>query len=871
MAKKTTKKVTNTKTKTNNSKTRTNNKPKTKLKFKFRLKTPDLIGLLVLVVFLALICVKYGSMLSIFLALGIVLIIIITKLFDLVKSNKKKRRLLNVLVIAFFMLAIAVSLLVAGFCIYIVKISPDFDITKLTRKEASIIFDKDGNEIGRFGSEMRENVSYDDLPEIFIDALIATEDSRFFQHNGFDAPRFLTASFGQVLGKDAGGASTLSMQVIKNVFTDTKQQRSHGLDGIIRKFEDIYLAVFKLEKNYTKEEIIEFYVNILDLANNAYGVEREAQTLFGKSVRDLNLSEAALLVGIFNNPNKYNPRRYPNAATIRRNDVLVSMYNHGYITKEEADIASNIPVESLLTDKQINQPYQAYIDTVYEELTKSGSKWNINPNTNSVLIYTNMDSEKQKGIDDIFNGVTHKWENDVVQSGVAVVDVNTGKIVAIGAGRNNTALGFNRATQMKQQIGSTAKPIFVYGPAIEYLNWSTYQQIVDEPYTYYSGQSVNNADGQYAGQISIRTALSQSRNVPALKTFHAVEKEAGNKKIVEFATNLGMTPQIGYNGTIFESHALGSFDGTSPLQMAAAYAAFSNGGTYYEPSAVAKVVYRDTNEVVTVKQESRKAMSESTAFMITEMLRTSVQSGAAGGTAVKGVNLAAKTGTTNFDADTKIKRGLKGDAIKDAWIVGYDTEYSLAMWYGYDEIMKEHHNRAATVVGYRNNLFKALENVVMAKDNKEFKMPNSVSKICVEIGHMEATLPSEYTPSDQITCEYFKKGAEPDKVSTAYKQLSPVTNLEVTYDKDKQKVKITWNPVEEPEDSEESYGNFGYDVYYGTVLLGFTKENSFEISANANISGTYSVRTTYETFKNNQSAAESVKFEYSESTDNSNN
>lgn len=834
-----------------------------------KFEMPAIIGSAILIIFIVTMFILNGLKFTIFLTFGIGVIIGIAKLFDLVKGNKKKRRLLNIIIIVLFLVAIAISIGTALFCVYIVNISPEFDINKLTKKEASIIYDKDGNEIGRFG-EMRENVSYDDLPEIFIDALIATEDSRFFQHNGFDAPRFIAASFGQALGKDAGGASTLSMQLIKNTFTDVGQKRSSGLDGIVRKFEDIYLSVFKLEKNYTKEEIIEYYVNNLDLANNAYGVERESQTLFGKSVRDLNLSEAATLVGIFNNPNKYNPRKYPKNAAMRRNRVLMSMLEHGYITEEEANIASNIPIEDLLTDKPNISPYQAYIDTVYDELTKKGSKWNINPSTTSILVYTNMDAAKQKGIDDIFNGVTYKWQNDVVQSGVAVVEVNTGKIVAVGVGRNSTALGYNRATQMKQQIGSTAKPIFDYGPAIEYLNWSTYQQLIDEPYTYSNGQAINNADTQFVGQLSIRQALSQSRNIPALKTFHAVEAEAGNKKIVEFATNLGIEPEYNPNGTIFEAHALGSFKGASPLQMATAYAAFSNGGTYNEPTAITKVVYRDTNEVVTKKQESRRAMSESTAFMITDMLRTSVQSGAAGGTALNGVNLAAKTGTTNFDGATKTSYGLSGDAIKDAWIVGYDTEYSIAMWYGYDEILKDYHSRAANVVGYRNGLFKAIEDVVMAKNNKEFTVPNSVSQVCVEAGHMEATLPSEYTPEDQIVCEYFKKGSEPDKVSTTYQKLPSVKNLNVTYDEANQKVKITWDKVEKPLDAEESYGDFGYNVYYGKVLLGFTTENSYELSANANISGTYSIVTTYKDFTNNKSEKASFTFEYKDTSEEEN-
>ena len=845
-----------------------NNNTKSKGKnTKFKFELPTIIGLVILIAFLVFIYITKGLIPTAFLAFGYFIIIGISLIFEKVKYNKTKRRILNIILIIFFLIAIVISLGIGGFCLYIANISPDFDITKLTKKEASIIFDKDGNEIGRFGTELRENVSYDDLPEIFIDALIATEDSRFFQHNGFDAPRFMAASFGQALGRDAGGASTLSMQLIKNTFTDVNQNRTRGLDGVIRKFEDIYLAVFKLEKNYTKEEIIEYYVNNLSLANNAWGVEQESQVLFGKSVRDLNLSEAATLVGIFNNPTQYNPRKYPKAAETRRATVLKLMYNHGYITKEEKDIANSIPVESLLTDKKVVSQYQAYIDTVYDELTKKGSKWNINPITNSVLIYTNMDATRQKGLDDIFSGATYKWENDFVQSGVAVVETSTGKIVAVGVGRNNTALGFNRATQMKQQIGSTAKPIFDYGPAIEYLNWSTYQQLIDEPYTYSTGQSVNNSDNKYAGQLSIRTALSQSRNVPALKTFHAVENEVGNKKIAEFATSLGINPELNPNGTIFEAHALGAFAGASPLQMAAAYSAFSNGGTYNEPTSISKIVYRDTNEVVTVKQESRKVMSDATAYMITDMLRTSVQSGAAAGTAINGVNLAAKTGTTNFTDATKRANKLGSNAVKDAWVVGYDTDYAIAMWYGYDEINNKHYNVRGQVSTQRTRLFKALEGVIMEKKNKEFPMPNSVSRVCVEAGHLEATLPSEYTPQDQIVCEYFKKGTEPDKVSTTYQKLSSVNNLNVTYDKDNQKVKITWNKIEKPADAEESYGEFGYNVFYGKVLLGFTTDNYYEIPANTNISGTYSVVTTYQTFTNNKSDPAVYKFEYENSTE----
>ena len=278
-----------------------------------------LIALGVVVALLIASFLTFGFEFTLVLLIGVLIILGIARLLDNIKSHKKRRKILNIILILFFIFAILICLAVAAFCIMIVKVSPDFDISKLTKRESSILYDSNGEEFARFGTELRENISYDDLPEVFIDALIATEDSRYFQHNGFDAPRFIKASIGQALGKNAGGASTITMQLSKNTFTDPAQNRSHGIDGIIRKFEDIYISVFKLEKNYSKEEIIEYYVNNYNLGNNAWGVEQASQTLFSKSVTELNLSEAALLVGIFNNPTKYNPIYHPQASYGRLN------------------------------------------------------------------------------------------------------------------------------------------------------------------------------------------------------------------------------------------------------------------------------------------------------------------------------------------------------------------------------------------------------------------------------------------------------------------------------------------------------------------------------------------------------------------------
>lgn len=795
-----------------------------------------------------------GLFLTAFIAVGVGIIFGVAYLLDKTKSKKKQRRILNIVLIVFLTLAILGTVAVGGFLFYVVKSAPAFDVNLLEKKESSILYDNKGVEVTRLGSELRENVTYDDLSEVFIDALIATEDSRFFQHNGFDAPRFLLASIKQFAGqKDAGGASTLSMQVIKNSLTSTKAE---GFDGIVRKFTDIYLSIFKLEKNFTKEEIIEFYVNNHFLGNNSFGVEQASQIYFGKSVKDLNLSEAALLVGMFQAPSSYDPYKNPGKTYNRRYQVLSLMLKHGYITEEEAEAANAIPITSLLVGKESSsREYQGYIDMVINELIYDHG---INPNVTPLLIYTNMDRDRQKGIDDVFNGKSYNWVNEKVQGGAAVVENATGKIVAIGAGRNkNTALGFNMATQNTRQIGSTAKPIFDYGPGLEYNNWSTYTQFVDEPWTYSNGVSVNNSDRKFMGQISMRTALAQSRNIPALKAF----QQTDNKKILEFVKNLGITPEV-ENGKIYEAHSLGAFKGATPLEMASAYAAFGNGGYYIKPYSINKIINRTNGDVTTFENEKKQVMSDSTAYMITDMLLTAVNSGLSSGAKINGVNLAAKTGTTNFDEQTKKMYNLPGDAINDAWIVGYDPQYSLSMWYGYSSI-RDGYNRGTQAVIQRGKLYKALGNVVFNKNNQEFKIPSSVVKVPVEVGSDPAMLPSSNTPESQITYEYFKRGTEPTETSTKNQKLDPVKNLKVSYSKAAEKITITWDKLNAPQGN-TSYGEFGYNVYYGDVLLGFTTDNKYTIDANTNISGTYKVITTFKNYAANQSNPATYNFKYEE-------
>jgi penicillin-binding protein 1A len=790
------------------------------------------------------------------------------------KQKKKWKKAATTLFIIVLCSGILMILGGIAFMGYIVVTSPKFDKQKLLYKEASILYDINGKEITRMGNEMRDKVSYDEIPQVFVDAIIATEDSRFFEHNGFDLPRFLKASAGQVLGNSsAGGASTISMQVIKNNFTNTNR-------SITRKFTDIYMAIFKLEKEYTKEQILEFYVNDIHLGvNNSFGIAETSRALFGKEIGDINLSQAALLAGMFQAPGAYNPYNYPEKAAARRHTVLYLMNLHGYITKEEMKIADSIPIASIIAPQNSSgKPYQNYIDYVATEVEE---KTGYDPMEVPMKIYTNLNTVKQDYINGILNGTNFKWENDVVQSGIAVIDVNSGAILALGGGRNThtAAKALNLATDIKRQVGSTAKPIFDYGPGMEYNNFSTYTPFVDDVYSYSNGPEIHNWDGKYNGMLTLRYALGQSRNVPAVKAFQQVD----NKKIIEFVESLGITPEV-QNGWIHEAHAIGGFNGSCPLELAAAYAAFANGGYYIEPYSVNKVEIIDTGKTMNYKSEKKRVMSDSTAYMITNVLKYAVDNKLVGGGRVSGVEVAAKSGTSNFDEVTKQKHHLADNAINDLWYGGYSPDIAIGMWYGYEKISSDHYSKTPSTSIIRDRLFTAIANGIFDKNGHKFNVPSSVVQVKVESGTIPAMLPSKNTPSSMITTEYFKKGTEPTEVSPRFDTLSNVSGLDAN--KNGNDVKLTWNSVNAPNMITDEYlstisaqkdkylniranedarllGTLGYNVYVknsdGTLkFLGWTSNTNYTHTPTSGGTLTYVVKTCYSILKSSESTGATV-------------
>ena len=787
------------------------------------------------------------------------------------KDKKKRVLILNIGLSAIMLAGIGFLATVIGFMLFIIISAPDFNTKLLYDKEATVLYDINGQEFARIGVENRDLVEYEDLPQVLVDAIVATEDSRFFQHDGFDIARFTKAAIGQVLGhRDAGGASTLTMQIVKNTFTSRDAT-------IMRKFTDIYMAIFKLERKYTKEDIITFYVNQPWLGEGTWGVEQACQTYFGKSVRDLTLTEAALLAGMFQAPASYDPFVYPKNAEGRRNTVLNLMYRHGYITEEERDVAKAIPVKSLLIErKESKNKYQDFIDTVVEDvIAKTGN----DPYNIPMEIYTTMDPKVQDVVSKVQAGEGgYTYVNNVVQIGVAVTNTQNGSVVAIGAGRNRVGeRQLNRATMIERHPGSTAKPIFDYGPYIEFNNGSTYSPFLDEPMKYSNGTSLKNADGTYHGLMTMRNALVQSRNIPAVTAFQQVEKD----KIAEFATSLG----IHYGGELYESCAIGGFNGASPLEMSAAYAAFGRGGYYIEPYTYTKIHFLENDETIEYKAKPVQVMSDSTAYLVTNMLTTAGAQGIGGNIKVSGTEVAAKSGTSTMDANARKEIGVPGDTSMDNWVNVYSPDLSISLWYGYDVITKDHYTTSIGGAAARKKIMAAIANKILPK-NSTFKKPSSVVAANVELETFPAMLASANTPSDLQSTEYFKKGTEPSETSTRFDTLTNPKNGKATITGNQ--ISLTWDPIEVPQAYNDEYvsnlftenygeyaekylnkrreydnaniGTLGYQIYLddgngNLTNIGFTNGNTFTYNiVNYDINYTFVVKSAFSIFKNNMSS-----------------
>ena len=585
-----------------------------------------------------------------------------------------------------------ITLLMIGFVIgclvftyYAVK-APKLSEKDLIATTSSKIFDSNNNLIADLGAEKRVNAETSEIPTDLVNAIVAIEDHRFFNHRGVDFIRIAGALISNIRGGGRQGGSTLTQQLIKLSYFSTSSSDA----TLSRKIQEAWLAA-QLERKATKQQILTYYVNKVYMSNSNYGMQTAARSYYGKDLKDLSLHQTALLAGMPQAPNQYDPYTHPEAATNRRNLVLREMHDLKYITDEQYEQAKNTPVTDGLQSLKASTSYPDYMDNYLKEVIEQvEEETGYNVLTTGMEVYTNVNTEAQQKLWDIYNTEDYvAYPDDEMQVASTVMDVQTGKVIAqLGARHQSTNVSFgtNQAVETNRDFGSTMKPITDYAPALENeVYTSTAAPITDAPYNFpYSSTPVYNWDKKYYGGMTIQYAIQESRNVPAVKTLEAV----GLDESLKFLNRIGINyPEMFYvNAFSSNTSKSGNEYGASSEKMAAAYAAFANGGTYYKPQYVNRVVFSDGTEK-TFSNNGSKAMKETTAYMMTDMMKTVLQSGTGTNAAISGVYQAGKTGTSNYADDelAKLTKPYYYSSIvtPDELFVGYTPKYSMAVWTGY--------------------------------------------------------------------------------------------------------------------------------------------------------------------------------------------
>lgn len=613
-----------------------------------------------------------------------------------------------------------------GIFLYQVHKAPALSEKKLVATTSSKIYDSENKLIADLGSEKRVNAATSDIPTGLVQAIVAIEDHRFFNHRGVDSVRILGAFLNNLRKGNRQGGSTLTQQLIKLTYFST----SNADQTLARKIQEAWLA-FQLERKATKQEIITYYVNKVYMSNGNYGMQTAAQSYYGKDLKDLSLPQIALLAGMPQAPNQYDPYTQPEAAKNRRNLVLSEMYKLKYISAAQYEKAINTPVTDGLQSLKNSVSYPAYMDNYLKQVIEQvQQETGYNLLTTGMEVYTNVNRAVQERLWNIYNSNEYvAYPDDELQVASTIMDVTTGKVIAqLGARKqaSNVSFGTNQAVETNRDWGSTMKPITDYAPAIENgIYSSTAAYISDAPYHYPGSTTpVYNWDMRYFGNISIQYALQESRNVPAVKTLEAV----GLNKSKKFLNGLGIDyPEMMYANAISSNTTKSDKKyGASSEKMAAAYAAFANGGTYYKPQYVRRVVFSDGTSK-DFSNQGTTAMKETTAYMMTHMLKTVLTSGTGTNAAISGVYQAGKTGTSNYSNDelAKLTKPYGGSSVvtPDELFVGYTRKYSMAVWTGYT-------NRLTPVldngVKVATDVYRAMMSYLSESGTEDWEMPSGL-------------------------------------------------------------------------------------------------------------------------------------------------
>lgn len=697
------------------------------------------------------------------------------------KKNKKKsqlnwKKVLVSLIIVFIIICLGMG---CFFAWSVYKETEDFSAERLLSGEASKIYDANGELMYTYGSDengKRENVTYEELPQVLIDAVVSAEDSRFFEHDGFDLPRIAKTFITNLASlRITGGGSTITQQVIKqSYFPDAERTYT-------RKLSEVILAI-QATKEISKEEIITLYLNKIYFgrSTSSIGVAAASKYYFNKDVSQLTLPEAALLAGTLNSPSRYDPYYNLEAATSRRNVVLNLMVQHGYITQEECDLAKQVKVENMLSQSSTtsDSSLAAYVDLVTEEVIE---KTGMNPAETQMNIYTYCNQDLQRMATQMANGETYDYTDEDLQMAGSVQSTQDGRIVAVIGGRNYKSGDLNKAT-VKQQPGSSMKPILDYGLAYKYLDWCTGHTVEDKETTFNSHGSNSwtpkNWDGSFHGSMTISEALVNSWNIPAISTFEQVLDSAGEDAVIEDMKSLGIDMSYEEENGIQLPYAIGGWaKGVSPVELAGAYATVANNGIYIESHTINYVEIVDKNETVNVDQDiqdnATQSLSEDVSFMIRETMLSYSSSGSGSYAYLSGIdNVGAKTGTSNTESG----------ASKDLWMTAYTPDYTCSVWMGFEsQALKEGKNTSryraypGKVVG---DLLEYLEDNTTEKKSYP-DQPDSVEQIQIVAGVYPYQSPSSSTPASSVITCWAKKGKGPTSTA-AEATINNLNSFEAT-------------------------------------------------------------------------------------------
>ncbi len=720
------------------------------------------------------------------------------------------------LVLIFFLFLELFSGLIGVFALNRMKRNePDLIIDDFFSQESSHIYDRNGTLIADVGTQLRENVTYEEISESVIDAFLAVEDSRYFSHDGFDLPRFTKSAIDNVMNKlrhrsGLSGGSTFTMQLVKLTYFQNDETGQTANRNIEYKVQQISLAR-QLEKESNKKAIFEMYLNKMNFGGtgNIRGIQKAAQYYYGKTAGELNLAEAAMLAGVINAPYAYDPHNFLDNATARRNTVLNLMLRHGYITEKECALAKKIKVEDTLINPNSGggetYAFQSYIDTVIDEAADITGQ---DPLSVAMDIYTFMDPEVQSVMDDIQAERTEEvvFPDELMEIGIIAENNQTGEVIAIGGGRNYGRGGsmlLNHATDQYKQPGSSVKPFLDYALAFEYLGWATSHVVTDRPITYQgTNMIIKNANGTYNGQVTLSYAISASLNTPAIQALQDVLNTAGWDTVVQYVNSLGFS-QVNYDNFDIGFAIGGSNFTASAQEVMAAHAILMNGGNYIKPHTIQKIEFRSgTGEPLVPNYEPNNVLSPQAAYLAAQLMYTAVHGGVYNYLDILSRSYATygKTGTSDW-GDEGLQYNIPQGASKDKWMVCDTSEYTICTWVGYEKGVKDkdtYFSREKSSLNIPGHICSLVLDAIHRDHAPEpLAMPEGISQITHILGTWPYSSPVPDMDSSLITTGLVKSEFAGLADPQATEDISSLSSFNASLSGDT--LELNWSPYPDPE------------------------------------------------------------------------